>query len=147
MLKKSHLVFLSATFFLISCGEEKKEEVLDEEVTTDTLSIDTKASLGGIRVSIPSPLEVTAEIANAGFNYDKGILNPSSKASGYSTNAQKALNLGVYGADLGYITVYNQSQDLLEYLKQISKLASDLGISNAFDEEMVKGLSGNLGNS
>ena len=83
---------LAVNFLFFSCGGEQKEVVLDEEVTTDTLNVDTKASLGSISVNIPSPIEITGEISGAGFSFKKDILNSTSKASGYSTNYQKALN-------------------------------------------------------
>jgi len=129
----------AVNFFFYSCGGgEQKEVVLDEQETTDTLSVDTKASLGSISVNIPLPLEISGEISGAGINYNKSLLNSGSKASGYSTNYQKALNLGVYGTDLGYCTGFQQLQDALEYLGAIKKLAEGVGIASAFDEATIK---------
>ena len=99
---------------LLACGGEEHTGPIDEEITTDTLSAEVKMQINVIRVSIPSPLLVTKQIAKGGYNYNKSILNPSSKASGYSAKLQAAANLGVFGADLGYAAGYSQSQDVLE---------------------------------
>lgn len=145
MLKKicislSSIVLVSIA--LSSCGE-KKEEVKDEEVTTDTLSDEVRTNLNLIRVSIPSPLEVTKLLSKSGYNYNKSILNPSGKSSSYSSKFQAASNLGVYGADLGYVAGYNQTQDVMEYAAQIMKLAKTVGVESAFDQEFGKNLTEN----
>ena len=139
------IVVISTALF--ACGGSKEEHggPVDEEVTTDTLSAEVRTNMNIIRVSIPSPLLVTKQIAKAGYNYNKGILNPSSKSSGYSTKLQAAANLGVYGADLGYTAGYNQSQDVLEYVAQIGKLAKNVGVEAAFDQGFGKSLNDNIG--
>ena len=131
---------LLLSFIFTSCGEAPKEVVIDREITTDTLKAKVTSGLGSISANIPSPLDLTSEISGAGFNYNKGLLNSTSKASNYSTNYKKALNLGVYGADLGYVTGFKQSQDAYEYLNSIGKLSEDVGISSAFDQEMIKAI-------
>ena len=140
-------VMAFATFtFLSSCGGGgKEEEQVDEEVTNDTLSTNVRTNINLIRVSIPSPLEVTKLISKAGYSYNKSVCNSAGKSSSYSTKFQAAANLGVYGADLGYVAGFNQTQDILEYVGQISKLAKTVGVESAFDQEFGKTLNGSIG--
>ena len=148
MLKRTSVVLSKialASMILTSCGGGHEEEIKDEEVTTDTLSADVRQNMNLIRVSIPSPILVTKQISKAGYNYNKSVLNSSSKSGGYSTKFQAAANLGIYGADLGYVAGYNQSQDVLEYLAQISKLAKTVGVESAFDQDFGKNLNDNAG--
>ena len=63
--------------------------------------------------SLPSPLQTTLLIKASGANYHADMLNSPDAASGYSISMEKALNLGIYGADLGYVTCYEQTQDAL----------------------------------
>ena len=128
----------------MSCKGGHKEVVLDEEITTDTLSEGTKSSLESISVNIPSPMEVTGEIAGAGISFNKSLVNPTNKASNYSTNYQKALNLGIYGSDLGYVTGFKQMQDALGYIGTVKKLAEEVGVSSAYDEEAIKKIVDNM---
>lgn len=147
MLKKNIALFLIAAsvpaVILTSCkGQEEKPDV---EVTTDTISEDAAAEMTLMKSSIPSPLELTNEISKAKFNYNKSMLNSSSKAASYSNNFQKAVNAGIYGADLGYAISFSQAQDGIEYFGAVNKLAKDLGLESIFDEEMMKKMGENVG--
>lgn len=134
----------SITLLLMSCKGKTSEAVLDEEITTDTLSKGTRTSLASISVNIPSPMKVIGEISGAGITFNKSLINPTSKLSSYSTNYQKALNLGVYGTDLAYVTGFKQMQDALGYIGTVKKLAEDLGVSSAYDESAIKRIVENL---
>ena len=115
----------------------------------DTTGIDSNKSLtvsvNGKIFSVPSPIQTAFLIKKTGAAYSKDILNPSASVNSYSTNYQKAINLGVYGADLGYVTLYDQTQDALGYFKSVKKLADDLGVSSAFDKTLLDRFTKNLG--
>ena len=74
------------------------------------------------------------------------MLNVPSNVTKYSTNFKKAINLGVFGADLGYVTLYEQTQDAISYLTAIKSIGDDLGVSSAFDMELVSRFEKNIGN-
>src|SRR3989304_4352327 len=131
----------AASLFFSSCGSHEEDSTLkDVEVTTDTVSSEVRVNFDLVRVNIPKPAELTGKLTAAKINYNKSFLLPSSKGGGFSSNYQKAIGMGAFGADLGIAAAYNQPQDALEYLTQISKLAGDLGISSAFDPEFAKQL-------
>lgn len=95
--------------------------------------------------SIPSPIQTALLVKKSGFAYSKQILNPSDNYSKYDTKYKKALNLGVYGADLGYISLYDETQDALTYLSSIEKLATDIGVADMFNAGLVKRFQQNMG--
>jgi hypothetical protein len=64
----------------------------------------------------------------------------------YSTDFSRALNLGIYGADLGYVSLYNQNQDALGYLASIKQLSDKLGLSAAFDAPTLERIKNNITN-
>ncbi len=146
MLKNSlFIVPVSVLLVLSSCGGSKEETVKDYQETKDTLSSNVRVDMNLIRAGIPSPVVIAKQISKAGFSYNKSVLNPTSKASGYSTKYQAAANLGVYGADFGYVAGYAQSQDVLEYVAQIAKLAKTVGVESAFSGEFGNQVSSNVG--
>jgi hypothetical protein len=133
--------------FAVSCGgEEPTEDQIEAPVeesdpnTTQLMEIDGKV------FSIPSPIQTAILIKNAGTNYNKDVLNEPSKVTNYSTNFKKAINLGIYGADLGYVTMYDQTQDAISFLTAVKSIADDLGVSSAFDLELVERFEKNIGN-
>jgi len=124
-------------------SEELKE-------TTEEVAVDTTASkfidMGEVRIIIPSPIQTAILVKEVGAPYEPGVLNPSENHTGYSTNYEKALNLGVYGADLGYSTIYEKADVSLKYLKTVSDLADDIGVSSVFSPEVMKRITSNIGN-
>lgn len=151
-MKKSFLKIVPITFgvgfgiMLVSCGGSKEDPTLtDVEVTTDTLSSETRVNFDLIRVKIPSAGNLVKQLADLKVPYNKSFLLPSGKTGSYSTNYQKAIGMGALGADIGFTSAYSQQQDAIEYLNQINKLAGDLGISSAFDTGFAKQLLENIG--
>ncbi len=135
-------VFAAGIF--ASCGP-KKEEVKEEVEPVDTVKTSV-LNVGGELFSVPSPIQTALLIQKSGIPYDKAILNPSNKVNVFSTDYSRALNLGIYGADLGYVSLYNQNQDALGYLAAVKQLADKLGISAAFDASMMERIQKNVTN-
>lgn len=145
---KEVMAVLSVSALLAAgCGNGDNKKT--EETNTTTNTTDTTGAIinvGGEIFSIPSPIQTAMLIKNSGANYDKSVLNASNKSSQYSTNFAKAINLGIYGADLGYVTIYDQSQDAIGYLNAAKKLSDGLGVSAAFDQKTIERFTKNLGN-
>jgi len=139
--------FALAAALMVGCVSDVKKAEDNGEVKT--AKVDSSGAqlltIGGSMFSIPSPIQTAMLIEKSGADYSKGFLNDAKKVSTYATNYQKALNLGVYGADVGYVTIYDQSQDALRYLGVINKLTDELGITGAFDESTIKRFETNFG--
>lgn len=107
-------------------------------VIKDSAKTSTVISLDMMMSNIPDPTEVSKELSKEGIQLNKSLLNTPDKASSYSTTFQQGVNMGVYGADLGYLASYNQLQDVMQYFVQISKLANGLGITSVFDQKLME---------
>jgi len=136
-----------AVIFMVGCvSDENKEQSDDGDKTAEVDSSSVKLmSIGGSMFSIPSPVQTAILIEKSGAEYNKGFLNDAKRVTTYATNFQKAMNLGVYGSDVGYVTIYDQSQDALKYMGVINKLTDELGITGAFDENTIKRFENNFG--
>lgn len=146
-IKKLSLALMTTSFLLLGCGGDDDIETTDGNGTEKADSAKTTLlTVNGEIFSIPSPIQTAILIKQVGANYDKTILNEPKNYSNYSTKFQKALNLGVYGADLGYVTMYEQTQDAIGYLASVRKLADELGVSGAFDLSIVDRFEKNMGN-
>jgi len=139
-------VLTSVAIIATSCGGETP---VNEDDSTQG-EVNPKQSqlmeIEGKVFSIPSPIQTATLIKNSGVNYNKAMLNVPSNVTKYSTNFKKAINLGVYGADLGYVTLYEQTQDAISFLTAIKSIGDDLGVSSAFDMELVNRFEKNIGN-
>lgn len=149
-IKSIHIAgLLSISFLLFSCAEEPKKtkEQDSPKVESEVKEKDSQLfEVGGKVFSIPSPIQTAFLLKDAGTSYNNTLLNSTSTASNYETTSSKALNLGIYGADLGYATIFDNTEDAIEYVATTRKLSSELGITNLFDETMMKRFESNLGN-
>ena len=64
--------------------------------------------------------------------------------SKYQTTRARAINLGIYGTDINYASMFNQTQETLFYVKCAKTLANNLGVMNAFDKETLDRIEGNI---
>lgn len=135
---------------LTACNSDKKSdeqaflEGLDS-AKTEGPSI-SEGVIGDILGRIPSPLEISVLLKESGKKYNGSYLNSPDNISKYNSNYKKALNLGVYGTDLGYTNIYEQNQDGVKYMSSIKNLADGLSIGQFFDIETIGRLATNSKN-
>ena len=126
------LVFLFSS--LSSCGDGSEKESIDKEAI-DPASLNT--NFDGKIFSIPSPVQTAMLIKELNLPFDQNILNPTENSKNYSTEFKQALNLGIYGTDLGYCSLYEQKNSALKYLSAVEKLTGQLGLEGAFDKSFM----------
>lgn len=126
-----------AFLFIYSCNSElqKAPGAVEETITTEeTETSDTE----NIFYSIPSPMELGQLLKRAGATYNNELLNPADRASLYIGTSSKALNMGVYIADLSYAAVSNQMQESMIYVNSSRILSEDLGLKSFSPEMMLE---------
>jgi hypothetical protein len=145
---KNLLVFMSSGLLLLSCaGDGTTDEVLNENADTTARIIEQqKISAQNVFASIPGPGELTRLVDDAGLEYDPSLLNNPDDINKYLSDNFKALNLGIYGADMAYANIHQQSQESMLFLKCVNTLCKALGISGVFDEKTVDRLEANKEN-
>lgn len=95
---------------------------------------------------IPTSFEVTKMLQDANASYVADVTNDPENVDKYVAEWQKALNLGVYGADLSYSSTFDKQQESIEFLNASKKLIDDLNISTAFNRNLVGRIEVNLEN-
>jgi len=104
------------------------------------------ATMENIVQNIASPVEMAALIKSLGVPYSREYLSSTKDIDSYASAKTKALNLGVYGADLGYINMYGKTGSVLDYISAIKSLADDINVGQFFDFQTLKRLSSNSQN-
>lgn len=124
---------------LSACGEgtTKPQDTLTVDTVQDPAQEARARRTRNIFHNIPSPMETASLLKKAGAEYDRNILNDVKRADNYTAASSQALNLGIYGADLSYASVYNNTQESMLYTSCVQKLAKKLDVSSAFDEHVV----------
>jgi len=147
LIYKSLIIFVVPLLMLWSCGGSKnnEESIIDkidnlEGAGSSLIKIDNHV------FSVPSPYQIAILINQLEFDYNKDIINPYNKSHSYISNFKKALNLGVYGANLGYLTMYEQSSESVQYFSVIKILMQELNIESSFGKDLFKRIETNIGN-
>jgi hypothetical protein len=145
---KNLLFFVILSVSLASCEDEPTTDEIVGDGTSDTATQNAeiqKLSAQNVFNSIPGPSELSRLVEDAALDYDAALLNGPDYHK-YTSDNFKALNLGVYGGDMAYANVYEQSQDAMLYLKCVNSLCKNLGISGVFDEKTADRLEANKEN-
>lgn len=122
-----------------SCKEEKTDDSAEEGTTgsSSNLTDNKQISAQNVFNSIPARAEIVKLIAESNIDYDPAYLNNPDVASKYSLENSRALNLGVYGADLSVAGAFDQTQESMLFLKCVNILSKNLGVNDAFDQRMM----------
>ncbi len=95
---------------------------------------------------LPTSAEVIKMLTDLEVGYQFGISNPVENSKKYFISSTRAINLGVYGADLSYATLYNQQQSVINYLDVIRSLSNELNMSKIYNEDMYTKIKQNYDN-
>ncbi len=137
MKKSTSALVLGSILMLTACGSSGDDDkrALDKEVTDPNSSLNT--NFDGKIFSIPSPMQTAMLLQEVNAPFKESYLNELDNVSNYTSETKKALNLGIYGTDLGYLSIYKQNSTALKYLSTIEKLTGDLGLEGAFDKNFM----------
>lgn len=145
---RSSIIFLVTALFLFSCHSRKGKEsgvefeVPDSVITAEGVTISNEA-LEEIVQNVSSPIEMAALIKEIGVPFSTKYLATTDYVDKYNTSFKMAYTLGVFGADLGYLNIYDKSNQVVDYLTAINKLADGIKVGQFFDFETLKRLATN----
>lgn len=106
------------------------------------LTVDS-ATMTQMVENVSSPVEMAALIKSIGVPFSQKYLASTDNSDTYNTSFSKAFNLGIFGADLGYLNMYSKTSSVLEYITVIKKLAEGINVGQFFDFNTLKRLATN----
>ena len=151
MIGRFSFLMLLITSLLFSCnnGSKRSGEFIFPDSDSIPLSEAEKLSdeaLDDISRNISSPVEIADILQRMNVPFSNSYLASSINASRLGTSFDKALKLGILGADLGYLNMYEKTGTSIDVLASIKKLADEINVGQYFDIEAIKRLSVNKSN-
>ncbi len=145
MASKLFVVFIMCVLLFCGCKSGDKTEKGGLAVPDSVLNVDesyevSDEAMESIVQNVASPVETAALIKALGVPFSKEYLAPSNDIEKYVSNYRKAFALGVYGADLGYINMYNRNSLVIDYITAVKKLADGINVGQFFDFSTLKRL-------
>lgn len=145
---------LAVVFLLIvvcSCKSNNKKQgdllfpVIDSATIAESEKLSEEA-IADIVQNVASPVEIASMLQSLSVPFSAEYLGTTKGVEQLSTNFRKATMLGIYGADLGYLNIYEKTGNSVEVVSSIKQLADGLRVGQFFDYETIKRLSLNRTN-
>jgi len=135
---------LFISLILFGCKSNNKDADGNEIKITKEDIENSYDQAQAILYSLPSPVETAMILESAGVEFNPSLLNPVSNVNDYTSNKKKALNLGIYSADLSYASLFDQQQITINYMAASKKLADQLGILDAISDTTLQKIEDNI---
>ncbi len=131
---------LLTTMTLVSCGGDTSNSLEDQMNDLEQSDVKvSKEAIDQLIQSFPSPIETSTIIQKAGNEFSSELLIPTKKLDRFVSSYDKAMAMGAFGGDMGYINIYGKSFVAIDYLAAIRLLSVDLEIDRFFNfEDMVR---------
>lgn len=149
--KLARLAVVILLIFVCSCKSNGKKQgdllfpVIDSATIAESEKLSDEA-IADIVQNVASPVEIAAMLQSLSVPFSAEYLSTTRGVEQLSTNFQKAIMLGIYGADLGYLNIYEKTGNSIEVVSSIKQLADGLRVGQFFDYESIKRLSLNKTN-
>ncbi len=139
------LAIIFAGLILFSCKTKPSEQLKGTEIPLrDIKKNETIFEVTGY--PLPTSFYITSMLQEAEAPYIFSVSNSVDKVEDYFSQHEKALNLGVYGADLCYAVTYMETQQILLYLNVSRRLMNEINASTAFHKGCCQRVEDNLNN-
>ncbi|HAM11679.1 MAG: hypothetical protein A2X05_15995 [Bacteroidetes bacterium GWE2_41_25] len=136
------LILSSAAFTSCKNRAAEKQKTLKEMEQVKTLELQIESNV----YPLPTSAEVIRMLTDLEVGYIIGISNPVGNTKKYFSSTTRAINMGVYGADLSYATLYNMQQEVINFMTAIRSLANELNMSKIYDESLYENIKQNFDN-
>lgn len=147
------LLILASVQLFTSCSgcSDKKGASNDSLTLPDSLITDAPLKLSEeimneVIGNLSSPVEMAGLFKSSGAEFTQRILNNPDNVANYVTSFQRALNLGVFSADLGYINTFDKNNIVVSYLLAVKNLADGIRVGQFFDFNQLSRLATNSAN-
>ena len=115
-------------------GPHSERGSVDNDIYAgDDRTVLSEEFIGDIVYSFSSIVEIPALIKDMGVPYSETFLLSTEKTDGCHNNFERAFLLGALGTNLGYMNMYNRTNDLPEYLGALRRLTDSVLLSHLFN--------------
>ncbi len=146
-MKKQAYIFIFLLILMIACkssnNNSNKEFAIPDSLKKSKQLKIPKKTLEDVVNNVASPLEMAAVMLELDIPYSNDYIASTDSIDYLNTELKQATNLGLYGADLGYLNMYNKTSLILNYIKAIKDLANEINVGQFFDFRTLKRLVSN----
>jgi hypothetical protein len=140
-------ILMISFIFLTSCNSCKNRSAENQQKIAEKQQVDTiETQIEKNVYPLPTSAQIIKMLTDLEVGYIIGISNPVGNVKKYFIQTKRAINMGVYGADLSYATLYNMQQNVIDYLEAIRSLANELNMSKIYNAALYDSIKKNYDN-
>jgi hypothetical protein len=94
-----------------------------------------------------TPVEVCNIFERLGIRYNDTIILASENRDLYMSSYKAAMNLGVYGVDMGYMKLFGVNRQTVGYFSTIRTLSDRLNMPDTFLSDAIRSFDADIGNA
>ncbi len=151
MQKFVFVVFIIVVAFtiLFSCNNQPQnsQEEKDSVVVIEKPDSLQKKSFVYTKYELPLSVDVYKFLKSKGIEFNQSNLHSLAKKEKYFTEITRAQILGVYSSDLAYSTIYDKSQEAVDYFGVAIDLTYKLNIEEGYESELLDRAYDNIDNN
>lgn len=136
---------VSLSIYSVSCTSTNNNKNVEETDTLENVQSPSEAQKANtLFYSLPTSHEIISIlIDHPDTKYDVALISKPD-AQRYNTTAGRALNIGIYGTDMCYSSLFEQNPQVLKYMSAIKKMSEQLGLLQIFNEETLQKMQDNI---
>ncbi len=137
-MKKIPTLLLFISILLFACNDsDNNSNTLNNPDTSSIPIIPEVVKVRDKVFSVPSPIQASFLVKDQNISYNNELLNSPDNYVNYLTSFKISLNIGVYGANLGNLFIYDQLSESAQYFSVIKKLSEQIGILNSINQNLL----------
>jgi hypothetical protein len=106
-----------------------------------------ESDLREIYYGLLTPVEVCNTFERLGIPFNDTIILPTENQDLYMSSYKAAMNLGVYGVDMGYMKLFGVNWQTISYFNTIEKLSERLNIPDEYLANAIKKIDPEMSNA
>jgi hypothetical protein len=136
-IKRLFLAAIPLSLSIASCGGGEAESTGPKYnyEKADSLPAGYLEELGVVKTNIEMTAQLYNHMNEKGYAFNESILLSSGKS--FSGSSKQAMGIGAIGSALVYAASFGQNQSAMDRMKGLMGAANGLGVSEAFDEELL----------
>ena len=146
-MRANQIIILCGIILIVGCRSEQTPKNRGESDSINFEYDSLRKEFKEVYYRFPSPDEMFSYLESTGLQFDRSLLHTYKDIDTYIETFDQAMNMGIYTADLAYISMFKRYKESMDYLQTIYVLSDRLRISSAFDKKLIFRVENNIKNN
>ena len=118
---------------------DSEDLIADTVTSANNLEI-SQESMEELISNVSSPIEIASLLRHENVPFDRACIASTDNIDNLISDFDCAINIGILGADLGYLNIYEKTSSVMSTVAGINKLSNNLKVGQFFNFSLLKRL-------